>query len=241
MGARIMRTVLISGVSKGIGLALTKHFLEKGLSVIGIGRAAPENIKNPLFSFIQCDLLDSDQLKNLLEILDKKEIDIFIHSAMYTPKHAPFIKYDASDFIKAHIVSTVAPTIIIQKIGMGMKKRGYGRIAFLGSVIQMTGSTGQLPYLTAKSAMSGLVKGLALELGKYGITTNLFLLGAVDTAKVRDNLGAEKMGQLKEQLTNKRFIQEIEIAQSLESFMNEGTSIINGAEILLSNAQHLRG
>lgn len=235
-----MRTILISGVSKGIGLTLSKHFLEKGFRVIGIGRNAPTDITNPNFSFFPCDFLDLAQLKQVVNNLEKEEIDIFIHSAMHTPKHAPFIRYEAEDFQNAHTVSTVAPTLIIQKIGLGMKKRGYGRIMFLGSVIQKTGSQGQLPYLTAKSAMTGLIKGLALELGKYGITTNLFLLGAVETQKMRENLGPERMEKLKEQLTHKRFIQEIEIARSLEGFMSEGESIINGSEILLSNGQHLR-
>ena len=235
-----MRTILITGVSKGIGLTLTEHLLKKGFSVIGLGRSAPQEINNPNFSFIQCDLLNFEELKSTLKILDTKPIDFFIHNAMYTPKHAPFIKYNAEDFMNAHALSTVAPTLIIQKIGMGMKKRGYGKILFLGSIIQITGSAGQLPYLTAKSGLSGLVKGLALELGKYGITTNLFLLGAVNTEKIRDNLGEEKMKLLADQLTHKRFIETIEIAITLEGFLSTENSIINGSEILLSNAQHLR-
>ncbi len=235
-----MKTILITGVSKGIGLTLTEYFLEKNYNVIGLGRSAPEAITHPHFSFLECDLLNFEDLKSTLKILDDRNIDIFIHNAMYTPKHAPFIKYNAEDFMNAHALSTVAPTLIIQKIGMGMKKRGYGKIAFLGSIIQMTGSAGQLPYLTAKSGLSGLVKGLALELGKYGITTNLFLLGAVNTEKVRDNLGEEKMKLLAQQLTNKRFIETIEIAKALEGFISQENSIINGSEILLSNAQHLR-
>ena len=121
-----MKTILITGVSKGIGLTLTEYFLEKNYNVIGLGRSAPEAITHPHFSFLECDLLNFEDLKSTLKILDDRNIDIFIHNAMYTPKHAPFIKYNAEDFMNAHALSTVAPTLIIQKIGMGMKKRGYG-------------------------------------------------------------------------------------------------------------------
>lgn len=236
-----MKTILITGVSRGIGHTLAHYLLEKGYRVIGVGRNFPEDLRVSQFRFFPCDLLDLVQVESLVSQLENEAIDVFVHNAMYTPKHAPFIRYRADDFLKAHFISTVAPTLIIQKIAMNMKKQAFGRILFIGSLIQHTGTQGQLPYLTAKSALSGLVKGLALELGKYSVTTNLFLLGAVETAKLKENLGAERLERLKEKLTYQRFIQEIDIAKSLESFINNSQTLINGTEIILSDTQHLRG
>jgi 3-oxoacyl-[acyl-carrier protein] reductase len=238
-----MKVILITGVSRGIGNTLAKHFLKKNYRVIGLGRSCPTDINyQSLFRFIPCDLLDSEQIKEALLLLDTESIDVFIHGAMYTPKHAPFIRYKESDFVNAHFIATVVPILIIQKIAMGMKNRGHGQILFLGSLIQKMGSKGQLAYLTAKSALSGLTTGLAVELGQYGISTNLFLLGAVETEKLKENLGEDRLEKLKNQLTYKRLIQAESIAESIESFIQGPFSILaNGSEIILSDTQHLRG
>jgi len=231
------KKVLITGVSAGIGAALARELTARGHVVDGLGRSPPA--AGSVRDFIACDLLDVGAIDEAIQAIGGRDYDVFIHNAMWTPPHAPYIRYQAQDFMDAHMVSTVAPTLLLQKIGMGMKRRGGGQLLFLGSLIQHTGSDGQLPYLTAKAALGGLVKGLAVELGKYGVTSNLVLLGAVETEKVRQNLSAEALAGLKAKLPRGELIAVAEVARTLAHLVEGELRLINGSEILLTDSQHL--
>jgi NAD(P)-dependent dehydrogenase (short-subunit alcohol dehydrogenase family) len=231
------KKILITGVSGGLGAELAVAFKAQGHQVHGLGRsAAPAGVVD---RFILCDLLDLAAVAEVAKDLESESYDVFIHNAMWTPAHAPFIRYKAQDFLNAHTVATVAPALLLQKIGMGMKKLGAGQILFIGSLIQLTGSEGQLPYLTAKSALSGLVKGLAVELGKHGVTSNLVLLGAVDTPKVRENLSAEARASLEAKLPRGELITTEEVCRTLVHLIAGDLRLLNGSDILITDSQHL--
>ena len=76
-----MKTVAITGTSRGIGLALTKLFLENGWQVIAIGRHLPEHSNNPHVRIEQCDLTDGAQIAALLQRLQGVTIDVLINNA----------------------------------------------------------------------------------------------------------------------------------------------------------------
>ncbi|MBL6988930.1 MAG: SDR family oxidoreductase [Bacteriovoracaceae bacterium] len=237
-----IKTVLISGVSKGIGANCAKHLLNLGHTVIGIGRNDNNALKEfPNYHFFQCDLLEPEATKNIAkEIASTFQVDMFIHNAMYSPKHKPFLRCQEDDFLKAHTISSIAPTLIIQKIISGMRKNKFGRILFFGTIIQVVGSKGQLPYLTAKSALSGLTKGLCLELATSGVTCNLLLLGPVDTQKLRENLSEDQIKKIKESMPTGNLVEVDHIAKMVEYFLLDESAVINGATIPLGNASHLR-
>jgi 3-oxoacyl-[acyl-carrier protein] reductase len=78
----------------------------------------------------------------------------------------------------------------------GMKVRGFGRIVFVGSIAASLGAVHQVPYTTAKSALHGLVKSLALECASFGVTCNLVEPGLVLTDRVLARLPEERRKEL---------------------------------------------
>lgn len=237
-----MSCLLITGTSKGIGLQLALHFLDQGHQVIGLSRSHSQELdKKKNFFFYACDLLNTDELEDVATVIGQNhQVDVFIHNAMFTPKHRPFLRYKAQDYLSAHTVATVAPAIIVSKICSSMRKQHYGRMLFIGSVIQLTGSTGQLAYLCAKSALSGLTKGLALELASSGITTNTLLLGPVLTEKLQDNVGLEQIEKIKNSIPSKEFVTFEQIIHSITYLMDPKSQAINGTQVIVGQGSQLR-
>ena len=125
-----MKTILISGVSKGIGAYIASHLLKSGQKVIGLGRSNNEELdKNENFHFYACDLLDSKAVQEVSKSIGKDhEIDLFFHNAMYTPKHKPFLRYNDEDMIKAFTVCSASALTISKNIISPMRKKKFGRI-----------------------------------------------------------------------------------------------------------------
>jgi NAD(P)-dependent dehydrogenase (short-subunit alcohol dehydrogenase family) len=237
-----MKTILISGVSQGIGAYMAQHLLHTGHIVIGIGRSKNDTLaldKN--FHFYPCDLLESESVNEVSkEIAKKHEVDMFFHNAMYTPKHKPFLRYTDEDMIKAFTVCSASALTIVKNIVSPMRKKKFGRILFTGSLIQHTGSIGQLAYLTAKSSLDGLTKGLALELASSGVTCNLLMLGPVDTEKLKSNLSDEAYENVKASIPTGEFVSQEHLAGMLDFFLTEASTPINGVSLPVGNASHLR-
>ncbi len=237
-----MKTILISGVSKGIGAFIASHLLANGQKVVGIGRSNNEELdNNDNFHFYACDLLDSESVNEVSKKIGKEhEIDLFFHNAMYTPKHKPFLRYKDEDMIKAFTVCSACALTIIKNIISPMRKKKFGRILFTGSLIQHVGSVGQLAYLTAKSSLDGLTKGLALELASSGVTCNLLMLGPVETDKLKNNLSAEAYEKVKSSIPTGEFVSQDHLAGIVDFFLTEASTPINGVSMPVGNASHLR-
>jgi len=228
-------SMVITGVSSGIGKYLCEYYLEQGLEVIGVGRSKPE-FTSEKFHFVQQDLTDLDKLEALgKELEEKYSPSSFIHNSMYTPGHKPFLRYKADDFIQAHKVCTIAPTLLLKKIAMGMKSRGHGRIIFMGSAVQLTGAPGQLVYLTAKSALSGLTKGLSIELALSKITVNQILLGPVETEKLKTNVDEERRQRILNSLPTQEFVSMEQISHVINYILSPESASYTGQELVLSS------
>lgn len=237
-----MKTILISGVSKGVGAHLSAYLLNLGHKVIGIGRQDNEDLKDhENFKFYPCDLLDLAAVKEISKSIGKdNEVDLFFHNAMYTPKHKPFLRYNDEDLIKAFTVCSASALTIVKNIISPMRKKNFGRILFLGSIIQQTGSVGQLAYLTAKSSLDGLTKGLSLELASSGVTCNLLLLGPVETEKLKDNLSEEAYENIKKSIPTGEFVNADHLSGLVDFFLTPESTPINGVTLPVGNATHLR-
>jgi NAD(P)-dependent dehydrogenase (short-subunit alcohol dehydrogenase family) len=230
------RNILITGVSRGIGLETSRRFLAEGHKVVGIGRNPPEEsiLNNPLFTFLKCDLAIQTERESLKSQLKDLSIDLFIHSAMPSLPHGPHISTDQSEMRLAFEIGVNAPLEIITMIGKKMRSNQFGRIIFLGSAVQLTGSSGQTPYLTIKSAQEGLMKSLCAELSPYGITVNQLLLGLVLTPGLIQNTSEEQRESILNLVPVKKYVDYDQIFGFLKFILQKNSSPLNGAMIPFS-------
>ncbi|GAC1036044.1 SDR family oxidoreductase [Pseudomonas sp. No.117] len=170
---------LVTGVSSGIGAAITQRLLAEGWRVTGLSRRPPEQSHSAL-TWIGVDLADDQALDAVLA--DMGPLDALVHAAGFM-RTAPLGALDPADGAAMwHLHVAVASRLVdrlIERLTAG------GRIVLIGSRT-MQGAAGRSQYAATKAALVGLVRSWALELASRGITVNLVAPGATETPMLRD-------------------------------------------------------
>jgi 3-oxoacyl-[acyl-carrier protein] reductase len=184
------RVVFITGGSRGIGAGIAKRMAAEGadvvityVSAVGPAQLVTDAIKKAgqQALAIQVDNASPDAITAAIEkaVSVFGRIDILVNNAgVYNAK--PLADYTLEDFDNTMAVNVRSVFLAAQKAAAYMQRGG--RIITIGSNMaeRVTGATGSL-YAMSKSALIGLTKGLARDLGERGITVNLVQPGPVDT------------------------------------------------------------
>lgn len=187
------KAVLISGGAGGIGEAVVTQFCQQGATVgfIDIDKAAGasliERIRDqglPAPYFAQCDLRNIDALKQCITQLRQHcgEFDILVNNAGHDEAHQ-FTDVTPDYFDDRVAVNLRHQYFLAQHVYPMMKNKGAGSIINLGSISWMIGVEGVSVYTTMKSAVMGMTKSLARELGHFNIRVNSIAPGWVLTER----------------------------------------------------------
>ena len=184
------RTAVVTGSTRGLGLAIARTLGEAG-AVIGI------NGRDPLTTIGACrelgeagieahdlvfDVSDTDAaLEKVEEFRDRQgTIDIFIHNAGHSMRR-PFLEHGFEDWQRTLDVHLSAGFRLSQEVARHMVEQARGRIVFVSSIIASIGREHVPAYGAAKGGMNALVRVMATELGPHGITVNAIAPGYVVT------------------------------------------------------------
>ena len=183
------RSVFITGGGSGIGAALTEGFLAQGARVAFVQRsdAAPlveelraRHGRAPLF--LPCDVTDIPALRAAMAAAAEAHgpITVLVNNAARDDRHA-LEGYTVEEWDRAQDINLRPHFFTAQAAAPGMKAAGGGSIINFSSISYMMGAAGYLAYMTAKSAITGLTRGLARELGPDHIRVNAVMPGWVLT------------------------------------------------------------
>ncbi len=184
------RTAVITGSTRGLGLAIARTLGEAG-AVVGI------NGRDPLTTIgasrelgeagieahdLVFDVSDTDAaLEKVEEFRDRQgTIDIFIHNAGHGMR-VPFLEHGFDDWQRTLDVHLSAGFRLSQAVARHMAEQASGRIIFISSIIASMGRENVPAYGAAKGGMNALVRVMATELGPHGITVNAIAPGYVVT------------------------------------------------------------
>lgn len=185
-----MRTVLITGANRGIGLGLTTAYLNMGASVVATYRSAASS--EALLSL--CEKYDNLRVRHL-DITDyaavsafKNEfdqLDLLINNAgYYGPKGCTFGDTDVNEWRKVIEVNTIAPLKLIEALYPALEKSSEKRVAILssrvGSMHENTSGGGYI-YRSSKAAVNSVIKSLHNDLSPQGYTVLALHPGWVKT------------------------------------------------------------
>ena len=178
------RTALVTGGSSGIGLACVRRLARAGATVTVIARgAAAKQIADEVGGrAYQADLSDPDVLADL-----DVRADIVVNNAgiqHVTPVH----EFPPEMFTAMQRLMVEAPFRLIRLSLPNMYTQGYGRIINVSSAHGLRASPYKVGYVTAKHAMEGLSKVVALEGGPFGVTSNCINPGYVRTPLVEKQI-----------------------------------------------------
>ena len=189
------KVVLITGGAAGIGESIVKNFLEQGSNVAfldkdnELGNKVVKKLdnKNNKVIFKECDLVDIiDLKKKIKEIqIELGPISILVNNAGNDERHniddvTPEFWDNRMNVNLRHYFFTV------QSVYKDMKKIGKGSIINIGSYSWMLAQGGMPGYTTAKSAIMGLTRTLARDLGVYDIRVNCVVPGWIMTKRQKD-------------------------------------------------------
>lgn len=183
------KVAVITGGAAGIGLATTELFLKEGASVaIWDVTPAGKELADKLLAegykvwFRQVSVTDREDLTDAATetIARFGKIDILINNAGIT-KDKTLLKMGQDDWDQVLAVNLTGVFNCTQIVAEHMKQRGYGRIVSASSNVGLRGNYGQTNYVATKSAIIGMTKVWALELGRFGITANCIAPGFIET------------------------------------------------------------
>lgn len=173
-----METVLITGSSRGIGLALTAQFLKQGHNVISTYRGQPSTqlsslLSNKTLTLIELEVTDSHSIAALASELADTKIDILINNAgIIGPKEQSLEAIDPQEWMDTFAINTIAPLMVSRALLKQLKRSSAPRIITVSSQLgslHLQG-TDRLAYRTSKAAVNKMMQILALELKRDRIT-----------------------------------------------------------------------
>lgn len=236
------RVAFVTGGSRGIGKGIAKLFLEEGakVAIIDINQEA---LNETASEFTQsgfdvytkaANVVNANEVETAMqEVVEKYgSLDILVNNAGIIRDNLLFKMTDEDwkQVMDVHLKGSFNAARAAQKY---MVERKYGRIIYISSTSAL-GNRGQANYATAKAGLQGFTKTLAIELGKYGITTNAVAPGFIQTEMTKAT--AERIGVPFDEFV-KAAAAEIpvqrggkpeDIANAVAFFADEKSSFVNG-------------
>jgi 3-oxoacyl-[acyl-carrier protein] reductase len=220
--------VLITGGSRGIGLACARHFAELGDNVAVTYNSSPPP---PEFFGVKCDVTDTAQVDAAFTAVEAHfgPVQVLVSNAGVT-KDTLLLRMSEADFADVVNANLTAAYRVCKRATQGMLRAKSGRIILMSSVVAMLGSAGQANYAASKSGLIGLARSLARELGSRNITVNVVAPGPVDT-DMTAALSAERLADLAAAVPLGRTASVDEIAGVVTFLASPAAAYITGAVI----------
>lgn len=236
--------IFVTGGNKGIGLAITETFADKGYNVIityntGYESAIRLNEKYPNVHSFQCDLRDFDRCVEISNIVKERfvKIDILINNAGYD-KDSKFLDMDKKVWDDVINVNLNSAFNFAKLFVPEMIESNWGRIINLTSIAGFTGAFGKSNYSAAKAGIVGFTKSLALELASKNITVNAIAPGAIDTDML-NRIPEKYRTKILENIPAKRFGTAQEVADLVEFLVSDKSKYITGQTIHINGGSYL--
>lgn len=222
------RVVLITGGSRGIGLATARRFAELGDRVAVTYNSSPPPTD---FFSVKCDVTKTSEVDEAFRAVEEHfgPVEILVSNAGLT-KDTLLLRMSESDFADVLDANLVASYRVAKRAAQGMLKARRGRMIFVSSVVGMLGSAGQANYAASKSGLVGLARSIARELGSRSITANVVAPGPVATDMLAA-LSDDKVSALTEMVPLGRLASPDEIAGTITFLASADAAFITGAII----------
>ena len=174
------RVVLVTGGSRGIGLACAHRFAAAGDRVAVTYHSSPP--PDGLYG-VKCDVTDTEQVDAAFASVEEhfgEPVEILVSNAGVT-RDGLLLRMSEDDFASVLDANLTASYRVTKRAAKAMLKARRGRIILMSSVIGMLGQAGQSNYAASKAGLIGFARSLARELGSRSITVNVVAPGPVDT------------------------------------------------------------
>jgi 3-oxoacyl-[acyl-carrier protein] reductase len=230
-----MRNVLVTGGSRGIGLAIARRLTASGYHVTAVARRESDDLRQAVHEvggdrlrFKPFDLSEIDAIPAFVKALRDEFGAIYgLVNNAGTSTEGLLATMRNSD-IEAQIrLNVLSPAILTKYVVRHMMADGAGRIVNISSIIASTGYNGLSVYGATKAAATGLTRSLAREVGKLGITVNAIAPGFIHT-ELTKGLSEEDRQRIAGRSALRRLPEAGDVAAMVEFLLGEGGRNITG-------------
>ncbi len=231
-----MKSVLITGGARGIGLAAARAFAAAGYRTAITYRSSAreaEDLKREYGTAVyRCDFCDPNALGDLIRALRADfpdGFDVLVHNAGISLRKQlqDVTREEWNDMVNVHLT---APFFLSGEFAPDMIRRGSGRIIHISSVWGKLGASCEVPYSAVKAGLIGMTKAMAKELAPSGVLVNCVCPGAVDTDMNAD-LSEDEKRAFAGEVPLGRFAAPEEIARAVLFLAGEDASYVTGQAI----------
>ena len=238
-----MLNVIVTGGSRGLGLAIATELGRAGYRVIAIARkqsdelaeaiAEVEREKTGALSFVAADLSDIPAIAGFVAQIRKEFGPVYgLVNNAGLGTDGVLANMPVSKIEELVQLNTVSPIVLTKFVVRSMMAAGAGRIVNVSSIVSFTGYSGLSAYAATKASMIGFTKSLAREVGRLGITVNAVAPGFVETA-MTEGMREEDVSRVANRSALRRLAEPRDVAEGVKFLLGEGGRNITGTVLTI--------
>jgi 3-oxoacyl-[acyl-carrier protein] reductase len=236
-----MRSVIVTGGSRGLGLGIARKLTGEGYRVIAVARKETDQLtaamqaaerSNPgSFHFLPFDLSEIEGISVFVKALRKTFGSIYglVNNAAVSFEGMLSVMHDA-EIERLVRVNTLSPIVLTKYVVRSMLADGGGRIVNVASIVGFTGYSGLTVYGATKASMLGFTRSLAREVGRVGVNVNSIAPGFVDT-EMTQGLKEEQREQIVRRSALRRLVEIEDVANAVEFLLSDKAKNITGTTL----------
>jgi len=233
-----VHNVIVTGGSRGLGLAIATQVASAGYRVIAIARKSTDALSaasddaaaagRGAVLFRALDLSDLAAVPSFVRAL-RTEVGPIYGLVNNAGLGTGGVLANMRDADIEHLIrlNTLSPIVLTKYVSKSMMIERTGRIINIASIVASTGYSGLSVYSASKAALLGFTRALARELGQLGITVNAIAPGYIDTDMTQELTDVQRE-QIERRSAMKRMADPIDVARSVEFLMGESGRNITG-------------
>ena len=233
-----MRTVIVTGGSRGLGLGIVRRLICEGYRAIAIARHTNDQLASTIehaersrpgsIHFLPFDLGDVDRIPDVVRTLRKDFGPIYglVNNAALGSDGALAIMSN-SRIERLIRVNTLSPIVLTKYVVRHMLADGGGRVVNVASIVGFTGYSGLSVYSATKASLIGFTRSLAREVGRLGVNVNAVAPGFLDT-EMTQGLDGERREQVARRSALRRFPEVEDVADAVEFLLGSKAKSITG-------------
>jgi 3-oxoacyl-[acyl-carrier protein] reductase len=241
------KVAIVTGGTRGIGLAIARLLAEDGASVVVSGRDAARldaavkdlEARGAAVLGVAADAARREDVDRLVEATRERfgRIDVLVNNAGIT-RDQLLVRMKDDDWDQVLDTNLRGVFLMVRAVGKVMMRQKGGRIISIASTAGVMGNPGQVNYSAAKAGVIGLTKAAARELAHWNILVNAVAPGLIET-DMAAAVPAEAREEMIQQVPLKRIGQAREVAEVVRFLAGEGASYITGQTIHVNGGLYL--